>query len=203
MTFAERLKYLREKAKMTQKEIAEKIGLTPQSYNNYEKRNYNPTPDLLVKMATALGVTVNELVGFQENEKERMLNILRTAGIDFKLDPKDNDALFINNIEYRAFYFENFSKEEREYIPIRISFNDLKMLIDETEMEIANLTFPIFKRFFIDRIHLFNIYLTRQQTITSLDDLFTNLQHSRADISETVLKNKAISSDSKPNSDNN
>lgn len=68
MTFAERLKYLREKANMTQKEIAEKIGLTPQSYNNYEKRNYNPTPDLLVKMATALGVTPNDLLGYEKQK---------------------------------------------------------------------------------------------------------------------------------------
>lgn len=152
MTFAERLKYLREKANMTQKEIAEKIGLTPQSYNNYEKRNYNPTPDLLVKMATALGVTVNELVGFQENEKERMLNILRTAGIDFKLDPTDDNAIYVENC-----FDDSNDKDWYMEIAAHLTFNDLKIIIHNTQKEMERLTGPFFYHVFQDELRKFKI----------------------------------------------
>ena len=67
MGFCENLKRLRENAKLSQKDLAERIGMTAQSYNNYEKRGYNPTPEMLVKLAKALNTDLNTLVGFKPN----------------------------------------------------------------------------------------------------------------------------------------
>lgn len=66
MDFAKRLKRLREDANLSQKELAEKIGITAQSYNNYEKRGYKPTPEMLVKLAIALKTTPNDLLEFEK-----------------------------------------------------------------------------------------------------------------------------------------
>ena len=65
MDFAKRLKRLREDANLSQKELAERIGMTAQSYNNYEKRGYNPSPEMLVKLAIALKTTPNDLLDFK------------------------------------------------------------------------------------------------------------------------------------------
>lgn len=65
MDFAKRLKAFRENANLSQKEVAEKCGLTAQAYNNYEKRGYSPTPELLVKFAIALKTTPNDLLDFK------------------------------------------------------------------------------------------------------------------------------------------
>ncbi len=68
MDFAKRLKKIRENANLSQKEVAEKVGLTAQAYNNYEKRGYSPTPELLVKLATALKTTPNDLLDFKTQD---------------------------------------------------------------------------------------------------------------------------------------
>lgn len=66
MDFAKRLKRLREDANLSQKDLAERIGKTAQAYNNYEKRGYNPSPELLVKLAIALNTTPNVLLDFED-----------------------------------------------------------------------------------------------------------------------------------------
>jgi len=63
--FSERLRRFREESNLSQKELAEMVGLTAQSYNNYEKRGYSPTPELLVKLAVALKTTPNRLLDFK------------------------------------------------------------------------------------------------------------------------------------------
>lgn len=68
MEFAKRLKEFRENANLSQKELAEKVGLTAQAYNNYEKRGYSPTPELLVKLAIALNTTPNVLLDFKQQD---------------------------------------------------------------------------------------------------------------------------------------
>ena len=65
MVFAERLRRFREEANLSQKDLADMVGLTAQSYNNYEKRGYSPTPELLVKLAVALKTTPNRLLDFK------------------------------------------------------------------------------------------------------------------------------------------
>ncbi len=77
MDFAKRLKSIREHANLSQKEVADKVGLSAQAYNNYEKRGYNPTPELLIKLANALNIDVNTLVGFKKKRDD--LQYIRTV----------------------------------------------------------------------------------------------------------------------------
>lgn len=67
--FSERLRYFREYAKLNQKELAEKVGIPFQTYNNYETKGNEPKIEILIKLANALGVDVNTLVGFEEKGK--------------------------------------------------------------------------------------------------------------------------------------
>ena len=68
-TFAKRLRYYREKAKLQQKEIAKKIGISFAAYNKYETKDYEPNYETLLKIAAALGVDVNTLVGYEKENK--------------------------------------------------------------------------------------------------------------------------------------
>jgi transcriptional regulator with XRE-family HTH domain len=55
-TFAERLQELREKAGLTQAQLAEKSGLPLGSIRNYEQGQREPYWNVLFKLAGALGV---------------------------------------------------------------------------------------------------------------------------------------------------
>ncbi|MGO9774149.1 MAG: helix-turn-helix domain-containing protein [Roseiarcus sp.] len=64
--FKERLKTARELRKMSQGELAEKTRLPPSSVSHFEAGNRKPSFDNLRKLAAALSVTTDYLLGRTE-----------------------------------------------------------------------------------------------------------------------------------------
>lgn len=62
------LKQLRKQNGFTQKEIAQQLNVTAQCYQGYETGYRQPTPEMLCKLADIFGVSVDYLLG-RENEK--------------------------------------------------------------------------------------------------------------------------------------
>lgn len=58
-----RLKMLREEKGLTQKELAEKLSLTPKAISFYELGSREPSGDALIQMANILGTTTDYLLG--------------------------------------------------------------------------------------------------------------------------------------------
>ena len=151
-SFATRLKYFREKAKFSQKELAKVVGINVAAYNKYETRGNEPKIEILIKLANALGVDINTLVGFQPDDRAMLLHVLRSADIAFELDPDDSNALYIEN----TYFTENaYPKPDRMDGAVHITFDDLKLIIEMTQAEVLDKTYPIFKRFFHDRLTVF------------------------------------------------
>jgi len=61
--FTERLKTLREARSLTQARLAELIGVNPRAYNRWERGNFVPQLETLIKLADVLQVTLDELTG--------------------------------------------------------------------------------------------------------------------------------------------
>lgn len=57
------IKEARESAGYSQKELAEIVGVAPNTFHGYESGKHDPKSDLLVKIATACHVTVDFLLG--------------------------------------------------------------------------------------------------------------------------------------------
>ncbi len=64
------LKLARTKKDMTQKELAEKIGVSRQTINAIEKGEYNPTIKLCLKICWALDAQLDELFWEDESDEE-------------------------------------------------------------------------------------------------------------------------------------
>lgn len=60
--FAQRLTELRSKSAMTQKELAEKLGVTDRAVSKWENALASPSPENLVHLSRLLGVTVDALL---------------------------------------------------------------------------------------------------------------------------------------------
>lgn len=58
-----RIREMRKAALMTQSELAEKIGVTPQVLSNYENKKRRIPVSLLVPIADALNCTLDDLFG--------------------------------------------------------------------------------------------------------------------------------------------
>lgn len=62
----ERIKRLREKAGLSQKALAEKIGVSQQSINKYENHNIEPDIETLIRIADVFDTSVDYLIGRSE-----------------------------------------------------------------------------------------------------------------------------------------
>ena len=63
MAIGENIRKIRKEKKLTQKELAERIGTTESNINNYEKGRNKPTTDMLVKICLELDVSADWLLG--------------------------------------------------------------------------------------------------------------------------------------------
>jgi len=61
--FGERLHHARLEAGLSQKQIAEQLGITQQSYAGWERRSTALKPDHLTSLGRILGVAVEHLLG--------------------------------------------------------------------------------------------------------------------------------------------
>lgn len=59
----ENLKLLRERNHVTQRQLAEAIGVSQQSVNKYENHNIEPDIQTLVQIADYFGTSVDHLIG--------------------------------------------------------------------------------------------------------------------------------------------
>lgn len=62
----------RELSGMTQKELAQKLGVTPSRISNWEQGANCPTIDILFKVCEVLGVSINDIYGVYPEAKIRM-----------------------------------------------------------------------------------------------------------------------------------
>lgn len=63
MNFSQRLKMLRQKANLTQKELAEKLGVSRGTIGMYEIGQRDPDTETLQKLSDIFGVSVDYLLG--------------------------------------------------------------------------------------------------------------------------------------------
>lgn len=63
----DRIEYLRKKLNLTQKQLAEKAGITEASLSRYENNLREPKAEIISKLAIALGTTTDFLLGQTDN----------------------------------------------------------------------------------------------------------------------------------------
>ena len=66
MTIAEGLRRFREERNLTQKDVANTVGIFPQAYQRYERGTVLPIITMLVKIADAYDVSLDYLIGRDE-----------------------------------------------------------------------------------------------------------------------------------------
>lgn len=67
--FAEQLKTLRRIKGLTQKELAEKVGVKQNSYSDWENGKSEPNIEMLVRLAECFDVSIDFLIGRKNQRK--------------------------------------------------------------------------------------------------------------------------------------
>ncbi|MCP4049758.1 MAG: helix-turn-helix transcriptional regulator [bacterium] len=77
LTFGEKLMLLRKKKSISQKKLAELLGIAIQNMPRYEKDDYLPKPEILIKLADIFGVSIDYLL-IDSHQNPEPMNILDT-----------------------------------------------------------------------------------------------------------------------------
>lgn len=86
-TFAQKLKFARERTGFTQREVAKEIGLPQSTIAKYETAKLEPSVETLGKLADFYGVSLDWLVGTRGEQeiyhpkKERLVITDKSLGI--------------------------------------------------------------------------------------------------------------------------
>lgn len=66
MSIAKKIRNLRKKRGLTQKELGKRLGILPELVSNYERGVRNPKIETLKKFARALGAPIYDLLDLEE-----------------------------------------------------------------------------------------------------------------------------------------
>ena len=115
MSLKDNLRKQRESAGYTSaKEFSKLVNVPYTTYMGYENRGSWPTEDNLCKMASLLGVTTDELLGYSFNEYDKYKRMVQRAG--FFVDDNSN-------------HFEGSPQDEQVFVFYQINADD------ESDME--------------------------------------------------------------------
>jgi transcriptional regulator with XRE-family HTH domain len=95
--FNENLRTARERKGISQKDLAESIGVAKSTYSLYESGNREPNVQTIKKIADALNVSADELLGIDEEPTTIAAHFDGTEYTEEELDEIRNFAEFVKN----------------------------------------------------------------------------------------------------------
>ncbi|MEM9547713.1 MAG: helix-turn-helix transcriptional regulator [Bacteroidota bacterium] len=92
MTFGERLTAVRKRKKLSQADIGKLIGINGDAYGRYERNEVKPTIEMATKIANALEVSLDYLVG--KTDLELDTGMPKRIEAVTKMDEKNKEHVF-------------------------------------------------------------------------------------------------------------
>lgn len=143
MTVGETLKNLREKVGLTQKELAERMGVSPSHVSQYERNLRNPSTNQLKKFADALDVSFNVLLASKfdsmaESSREIQRDVVNVFSINDFSEKLMHIGYNLREVSGNTFIIENSKTEYKASTEEVLSLNEkcdvyLKFLLSELE----------------------------------------------------------------------
>ena len=120
--FASRLKRLREKTDISQKELAKHLGITDRNIRFYESGERTPPADILIKIADYFNVSTDYILGktYKKNTKDPIL--------------KENEEYYdLENVNFNVEYMKDLSNKNKKRI---IEYIKMIKLLEENNLDI-------------------------------------------------------------------
>ena len=138
MSIGTNIKSLREERKLTQEQVAEALGVSFQAVSSWERDEYRPDLDKLIRLAEVFDVSISSIV--EEKKKtfktkkaiydwERMRTFVKTSAKNYKL----TDALKALDYAVKAHEGQKRKRSDTPYIyhPLNMACHALSMGIRE------------------------------------------------------------------------
>lgn len=108
MTF--RIREARERAGLTQEELATKLGVKANTLHGYEAGKHDPKSETLAQISKICGVTVDYLLGLENDDgtisDEKPANSTRSELIELVINLSDDEAEYILGLVQRLLHIK-------------------------------------------------------------------------------------------------
>ena len=107
------IKYLRNKSKLSQQELSEKLSVPRSSLSDYERGHTQVSIDILIKLSDIFDVRIDDLI--KSNLSHRDLEIIRNKDMKvlaISVDADNNSNIELVETKARAGYLESFADPE-------------------------------------------------------------------------------------------
>lgn len=161
MTTGEKIKYFRNMRRLSQETLGQLAGINSATIKKYEYGIRNPKPDQLLKIANALGISINLFIDFDIETASDALSLLfkMDEQIDMIIDGKkdengniDPKTLFIRfkhpEINKRLSQFAKAKKAQENLIASERDFPSKETF--QEELKQMNTTFEEIKQHLVD-----------------------------------------------------
>lgn len=117
MSIGENIRNLRKKAGLTQRKLAEKVGVNEVTIRSYEAEKYNPKMNALTKLCIALDCKITDLIDEDSKKYYRMFD-----NMDVNITPSgdiicvDSDVSEYNRIIDKQINGEGFTPYDKQFI---------------------------------------------------------------------------------------
>lgn len=114
--FSSRLKSLRQQAGLSQRALAEKLFVSQQAVARWETDKATPNPEMLAKIAEILNISVDELLGREDSQPEKIdKSALKAAfwGGEKDLSQEELDDMW-NDVERFAAFLAEKKRQEKK-----------------------------------------------------------------------------------------
>lgn len=97
----ERIKYFRKQKGMTQQELADKLNISYVGISQYERGLRKPKLETMYRIAIALGIRLEDLIGLKTFETAAEFEQSRSAlAAEMSQNPQDYDSLVVHRKEH-------------------------------------------------------------------------------------------------------
>ncbi|MFZ2647283.1 MAG: helix-turn-helix transcriptional regulator [Lactococcus chungangensis] len=119
-TFAERLKFLRKEKKLTQQELADKLGMSRVGYGYWEKGSREPDLKMLLKLSELLNASLDYLMGNSDynfmDTKQMILKSMTANESEQKEIERQSQVFFIESILIQIVFLNRTYDDIRELL---------------------------------------------------------------------------------------
>lgn len=147
-TIGEKIREFRKAKNMSQDDLATASGIYLSTIKKYENGSRNPKPDQLLKIADAIGVSINMFLDFEINTVSDVISLIMK--LDEQTDmtihaQKDKDNNYDPNTITISFSDESINNaiasylNYKEYTDQTINSTDNKIIVEDTTLSQADL----------------------------------------------------------------
>lgn len=146
--FSARLKWVREKMGISQKEVAEQIGMSPQGYGKIENAQREPNLESLVKISLLFGESIDFLTGVTDLDITAY-EMLETAASIQSMMTRNLEAMERMSLETDSEKYYRFHKV------VEVMERDYRIVKDKLDNYIAGIPYFSFNAISDNDISLF------------------------------------------------